>query len=83
MNLIELKGVICSIVIWCRQPTSFAGTDLQLLLTKDSLIMSIRPSVASGIIPEHKFGDACQELCRLALKSGQSESHYESRQEVR
>ncbi len=83
MNLIELKGVICSIVIYCRQPTTLPGTGLQLLLTKDSLIMSIRPSVASGFIPEHEFGDACQELCGLALKSGQSESHLEYRQEVR
>ena len=82
MNLIELKGVICSIVIWCRQPPTFARIGLQLL-TKDSLIMSVRSSVASGFIPEHKFGDACQELCRLALKSGQSESHFEYRQEVR
>ena len=45
--------------------------------------MSIRPSVASGFIPEHRFEDACEELSGLALKSGQSESHLEYRQQVR
>ena len=77
MNLIELEGVICS------QPTTFAGTGLHLFLTKYSLTMSIRPSVASGFIPEQTFQDACQELCGLASKSGQSESHFDYRQEVR